>query len=69
MSSKAEKIIFNGHEDDFVFFAEQFEALIHSIKLGKVLTGDASHKDYMPKVSNGASEEQRAQAVNKRRKN
>ena len=67
MSSKSEGIIFSGREDDFVYFAEQFEARIHSLKLGKVLIGDATHEDYMPSVRNGASDEQRAQAVNKGR--
>ena len=40
---------------------------MHSLKLGKVLTGEAIHDDYMPSVRNGASEEQIAQAVNKGR--
>ena len=62
MSSKSERIIFWGREDDFVYFAEQFEARMHSLKLRKVLTGDANYEDYMPNVRNGASEEQRTEA-------
>ena len=40
---------------------------MHSLNLRKVFTGDATYEDYMPSVRNGASEEQRAQAVNKGR--
>ena len=68
MSSKSERITFSGREDGFVCFAEQFEARVHSLKLGRATTGDATHEKYMPTVRNGASEEQRAQVVNKGRK-
>ena len=67
MSSKSERITFSGLRDDFVYFTEQFEARMHSLKLEKVSTGDATHEDYMPSLRSGASEEQRAQAVNKGR--
>ena len=50
MSSKSESIIFSGRDDDFVYFAEQFKALIHSLKFGKVLTADAKHRNYIPTV-------------------
>ena len=65
MNSKSERIICSGREDDFVYFAEQFEARMHSLKLGKALTGDATHEVDMPSVRNDASEEQRSPAVNK----
>ena len=67
MSSESESKILSGREDDFVYFAEQFEARIHSLKL--VLTDDDTYKDYMPNVRNGASEEQRTHAVKKEGKN
>ena len=67
MSSKSERMIFFGRKDDFVYFAEQFEVCMHSLKLGKVLTGDVTNEDYIPTVRNDASEQQRAQAVNKGR--
>ena len=59
MSSKSQQIIFSEREDDLVYFAETFEARMHSLKLGKVLTGDATYEDFMPTVRNGASEEQK----------
>ena len=65
MSSKSEILIFSAREDNFVHFVEHFEAGLYSLKLGKMITGDATHEDYMPTVRNGASEEKRTQAVNK----
>ena len=38
---------------------------MHSLRLGKVLSGDATHEDFMPTVRNGASDDQRAPVVNK----
>ena len=60
-------MIFIALKDDFLYFAEQFEVCMQSLKFRKVLTGDATNEDYMPTVRNGASEEERAQAVNKGR--
>ena len=67
MSSMPKRIVYSGCENNFVYFAELFDARMHSMKLGKVLTGDAIHEGYMPTVRNGASEQQRTQTVNKRR--
>ena len=60
MSSKLERLIFSGCEDDFLYFAEQFEARMHSC-------GEATYLDYVPAVRNNSSEEQRRQAIEKRR--
>ena len=65
MSSKLERLVFSGGEDDFLYFAEQFEARMHSLKLGKVLSGGATYLDYVPAVRNNSSEEQRRQAIEK----
>ena len=51
MGSKSERIIFSGPEDDFVYFPEQFEARLHLLKLGKVLSGEATHEDCLPTVN------------------
>ena len=67
MSSKLERLVFSGREDDFFFFAEQFEASMHSLKLGKVLSGEATYLGYVPAVRNNSSEEQRRQAIEKGR--
>ena len=56
MISKSERTNFNGREDEFVFFTEQFEARVQSLKLGNVLNGDATPEDYMLTVRNGSSE-------------
>ena len=69
MSSKSERITFSGRVDDFLYFAEQIEARIHSLKLRKLLPGDATHEDYKVTIRNGSSEEQIAQAVKKEGKN
>ena len=45
MSSKSERIIFSWREDDFVYFAEQFEDFTNLFKIGKVSTGDAVNED------------------------
>ena len=42
MSSKAERLVFSGREIDLLYIAEQFEARMHSLKLGKVLIGEAT---------------------------
>ena len=67
MSSKLERLVFSGREDDFLYFAEQFEARMHSLKLGKVFSGEATYLDYVPGVRNNSSEEQRRQAIEKGR--
>ena len=67
MSSKLERLVFSGREDDFLYFAEQFEARMLSLKLGKILSGEATYLDYVPAVRNNSSEEQRRQAIEKGR--
>ena len=69
MNSKTERIIFSWREDHYVYFAEQFEDQMSLFKIGKILTGDAINEDCMPTVRNGASEEHRKKAVNKKGKN
>ena len=65
MSSKSERLVFSGREDDILYFAEQFEARMNSLKLGKVLSGEATYLDYKQTVRNNFSEEQRRQAIEK----
>ena len=65
MSSKTERLIFSGREEYFLYFAEQFEARMHSLRLGKVLSGEATHLDYVQAVRNNSSEEQGRQAIEK----
>ena len=67
MSSKTETLVFSGREDDFSYLAEQFEARMHSLKLGKVLSGEGTCLDYVQTVRNNSSEEQRRQAIEKGR--
>ena len=55
MSSKSEILVFSGHEDDFLYFAEQFEARMHSLELGEVLSGEANYLDYLQTVRNNSS--------------
>ena len=64
MSSQSDRIFYSGRVNDLVYFEEPFEARMHSLKLGIVLTGDATHEDYMPTDKNGATKEQRTQSVN-----
>ena len=40
---------------------------MHSLKLGKVLSGEATYLDYVPAVRNNSSEEQNRQAIEKGR--
>ena len=63
MSSRLQRLVFSGLEDDFLCFAEQFEARMHSLKLGKVLSGEATYLDHVSAVRNSSSEEQRRQAI------
>ena len=48
-------------------FAEQFEAGKHSLKLGKVLSRDATYLDYMQTVRINSAGDQRRQAIEKGR--
>ena len=50
-----------------MYFAEQFEARIHSLKLSKVLSGGAIYLDYVQTVKIDSSEQQRRQAIEKGR--
>ena len=67
MSSKTERLVFSGREDDFLYFAEQFEDRMQSLSFGKILSGEATYLDYVPAVKNNYSEEQRRQAIEKSR--
>ena len=63
MSLKTERLVFSGREDDFLYFGEQFETRIHYLKLGKVLSGEATYLDYIQAVTNNSSEEKRRLAI------
>ena len=52
MSSKTERLAFSGRDDDFLYFTEQFEARMHSLKLGKVRSGEVTYLDYVEAVRN-----------------
>ena len=67
MSSKTERLIFSGREDDLMYFAKQFEARMQSLKVGKVLSGEATYLDYVQFVRNNSLEGQRWQAIEKGR--
>ena len=45
MSTKTEGLVFSGRENDFLYFAEHFDARKHSVKLGYVLNGEATYLD------------------------
>ena len=69
MSSKSETLVFSWREEDFLCFAEQFKARMHSLKLGKVLSREATYLDYMPNVRNNSAGEQHRQAIERGGKN
>ena len=48
---------FSGKED-FLFFAEQFEARIFHLKLNPVINREVDEKDFAPIVRNNATVEQ-----------
>ena len=63
--SKSEKIVFSGKKEDFLYFAEQFEARIFHLKLNKVINREVDEKDFAPSVRNNATEEQREASLRK----
>ena len=58
---------FSGKEDDFLFFAEQFEARIFHLKLNKVINREVDEKDFARNVRNDATVEQREASLRKGR--
>ena len=48
--TKTVRLVFSRCEEDFLYFADQFEARMQPIKLGKVLGEDATYLDYMQAV-------------------
>ena len=54
MDSKRERLVSIGCKD-FLSFGEQLDARMHSIKLGKVLSGDDTYLGYMQPVRNNYS--------------
>ena len=64
--SKSERIVFSGKED-FLYFAEQFEARIFHLKLNKVINREVDEKDFAPSVRNNATVEQREASLRKGR--
>ena len=65
--SKSERIVFSGKEEDFLYFAEQFEARIFHLKLNKVINREVDEKNFAPSVSNNATVEQREASLRKGR--
>ena len=65
--SKSERIVFSGKEEDFLYFAEQFEARIFHLKLNKVINREVDEKDFAPSVRNNATVKQRAASLRKGR--
>ena len=58
--------MFSGKED-FLYFAEQFEARIFHLKLTKVINREVDEKDFAPNVRNNAIVEQIESFVRKGR--
>ena len=56
--SKSERIVFSGKEEDFLYFAEQFEARFFHLKLNKVINRAVVEKDFAPSVRNNATVQQ-----------
>ena len=65
--SKSEKIAFRGKEEDFWYFAEQFEAKIFPLKLNKVVNREVDEKGFAPSLRNDATVEQREAFLRKGR--
>jgi len=51
MQTRLEKLTFSGREEDFPFFAEQFEARMILLKLGDVLNGSDGEESFSEEVS------------------
>ena len=64
---KLERIVFSGKEEDFLYFAEQFEARILHLKLNKFINREVDEKDFAPIVRNNAIVEQREASLRKGR--
>ena len=65
--SKSERIVFSGKEEDFLYFAEQFEARIFHLKLNKVINREVDEKNFAPSVRNNATVDQREASLRKGR--
>ena len=65
--SKSERIVFSGKEEDFLYFAEQFEARIFHLKLNKVINREVDEKNFAPSVRINATVEQREAFLRKGR--
>ena len=63
--SKSERIVFSVDEEDFLYFAEQFEARIFHLKLNKVINREVDEKDFAPSVRNNAIVQQREASLGK----
>ena len=50
--SKSERIVFSGKEEDFLYFAEQFEARIFHLYLNKIINREVDEKNFAPSVRN-----------------
>ena len=59
--------MFSGKEEDFLYFAEQFEARIFHLKLNKVINRELDEEDFAPNVRNIATVEQREASLKKGR--
>ena len=65
--SKSESIVFSGKDEDFLYFAEQFEARIFHLELNKIINRELDEKDFAPLVRIDATVEQRVATLRKGR--
>ena len=65
---KLDQIFFSGEEEDFVFFAEKFEAKMYILKSKDVLDKRVEVESLMTGLSETATEKQRVQAREKTQK-
>ena len=65
--SKSERKGFSGREEDFLYFAEQFQARNFHLKLNKFINREVDEKDFAPGVRSNATVEQREASLRKGR--
>ena len=63
--SKTDRIVFSGKEEDFSYFAEQFEARIFHLKLNKILDETVDYRNFMASLRRNASSDQKQAAIDK----
>ena len=65
--SKSGRILFSGKEEDFLYFAEQFEARIFHLEVSKVINRKLDEKYFAPSVRNNATVEHNASFLKQHR--